>query len=217
VPKGRHTLEIEYVNNWHTVGFTASLRVLSDVPKTATASEIKAIDHKEVWYAGVYESEATDKTIRLVPKMSNTVSKILILSSYSSVKWDASLLKNTGITAIIYNSQAPGSQVLNVPQGVAVFTGNIPYGYTLKASCPTNDRLGLMGCEGIDDFTKIYSAITGLTTRPLTGFAGTYSVAELTLPETTLTKTLIRDALAHPAKLRTESKKFIESQKIDNI
>ncbi len=217
LPKGRHTLEVEYVNNWHTVGFSASIRTLTEVPKNITANEIKGIDHNEVWYVGVYESGAADKTIRLVPKKSNTVSKILFLSSYDAVKWDASLLKNAGVTAIIYNSYDPGAQVLNVPQGVTVHKSNIPYGYTLKASCATNDRFGLMACEGIDEFTKVYSAITGLTTKPLTGFVGNYSPKELILPGTVLTKTVINDALAHPAKLRAESKKFLESQKIDNV
>ncbi len=217
VPKGRHTLEVEYVNNWHTVEFSASLRSVTDVPKSISTSEIKNIEHKEVWYAGVYESGATNKTIKLVPKGDSSTSKILFLSSYSSVKWDASLLKKTGIKAIVYSSYDPGAQVMNVPEGIVVYTGTLPYGYTLKASCPTNDRMGLMGCEGIDKFTEVYGGITKLTTKSLTGFAGEYSPTELLLPGTVLTKTLIMEALAHPSKLRAESAKFIESQKIDNI
>ena len=217
IPKGQHTLEVEYVNNWHTVEFSASLRTVLDVPKVISTSEIEKINHKEVWYAGVYESGAANKTIRLVPKSSNTVPKILFLSSYASVKWDATLLKNSGITTIIYSSHAPGAQMINLPQGISVYTIKIPYGYTLKASCSTNDRNGLLGCGDIDEFTSVYNAITKLTTKPLTGFSGAYSPTELTLPGTVLTSTIIKDALANPVKLRAESAKYLESQKIDNI
>lgn len=218
VPKGRHTLEIEHINNWHTVGFSASLRITSYVPKAITASEVNKINHKEVWYAGVSESGATNNIVRLISKTSNKKPKILFLSSYAPVKWDASSLKNTGIIGIIYNSYEPGAEVINVPQDIPVYVGNVPYGYILKAQCPTNDHVGgLTSCEGIDYFTDVYHAIKALTTKPLTGFSGTYSTTELHLPGIVLTETLIKDALAHPVKLRSESAKFIEGQKIDKI
>lgn len=217
IPKGTHTMEIEYVNDMHVVDFSASLRPVSTLHKAISAKEIASISHSEIWYAGVNESDASDNKIRLVPKSANSTPKILFLSSYSAVKWDASLLKNNGIKAIVYDSNELGSQVINTPSGIAVYTADIPFGYTFKAKCDTKDRLGLMGCGGMDEFTEVYEALKKLSAKPLTGFAGNYAVTELAVPGNVLTPAAIKDALTHPAKMRAESQRFLESQNIENI
>ncbi len=219
VPKGTHTIEVEYVNNWHTTGFSVSLTPAEALPKKITAKNVKSLAVSEVWYAGVYESTNSDRSIQLAVTGSATKPKVLVLSSYHPIIWDASLLKDANIRAIIVSSYNPGTFVKNQPAGVPVYESEqvIPYAYVLKATCATEVNLGLLGCEGLDDFTQVHAAITSIFSAPLTGFAGEYGTKRLTLPGNTLTPALIKDLLAHPEILRKKAEEHSKNQSLENI
>ncbi len=90
-------------------------------------------------------------------------SKILLLSSYDAIKWDASELKDSGIKAIVVASYSPGSRVINVPNGVSVYSSS-KFRYVYESD-------------------KVYSIVTAQVGKSTTvGFAGSYSANELVFP-----------------------------------
>ena len=108
---GVHKIEVEYVNNWHTTEF--SVDISSEV-SCLDRDEIKArieanlYGHYQVYYAGVYESPS--KNLKTVVNLERTARPVLlVLSSYSPVKWYLSNPYGVDVRAIVYGSSKPGA------------------------------------------------------------------------------------------------------------
>ena len=111
----------------------------------------------------MYESSATDRSVKLKKSGENSSPKILLLSSYDTVIWDASELKNSGIKVIVLSSQHPGTRVVNAPVGVPVFQSPKFAGIYESGAVPS----------------AVYSVLQKNSTI---SFSGMYSAKELSFP-----------------------------------
>lgn len=181
---GAHKIEVEYINNWHTTEFSVDIN--SEVAYLGL-DEIKAklednvLGDYQVYYAGVYESASRNmETLVSLEKTSRPV--LLVLSSYSPVKWRLSNPYGTDVRAIIYGSHKPGSTLTgDISGSVLRFPARSRIGsYDATPECRC--VAGNYRCEGAGMKSTI-AALQALTDKPLTGFSGQYSAASLEVPE----------------------------------
>lgn len=213
VPKGTHTLEVEYVNNRHTTGFSVSLTATASAAKPVTGSLKLGPDVKDIWYAGVYESAAFDKTITLTSSVQTQTPKALFLTSYDTVKWDLAAVRALPIKTIVVSSFSPGSRVVNAPSGATVHTASLGYAYQAKAQCYAITTF--LSCSEVRDFSNMYRKIQSVSGKNLTGFAGAYSAKTLSLPGTVLTDALVKEYLAYPGEIEKKIEAARKAQTLD--
>ncbi len=186
---GKHKIEVEYVNNWHTTEF--SLRI-SDQVQYFLLDEISKKLRKviggniETNFVSVYESSKRD--LSLVVNIQRSMNpQVLFLNSYSPVKWNISNPYNVDIRAIIYRSFSPGAMITGDINSSAILLAtkeklgksfSRPY---QKCSC----HGGHFHCEG-GDILSTRDVIEKVTKSQLNGFAMTYSTDSLNVPETQL-------------------------------
>lgn len=108
---GEHVIEVEYINNWHTVEYKVTIE---DVVERLSGSEVAAhlraqsSSAKTLYYVGLYESDRKDTSVDVaVPATGRPA--ILWLASYEAIDWDVSALA-PGSTVIL-GSRSPGSTV----------------------------------------------------------------------------------------------------------
>lgn len=87
IPKGQHRLEVEYINHWHTVGFS-----LHPQPKITQSQEdeIQNLLNNPAYavvHAKVYESKTRDNRLPIYLPPERHKPMILILESHRSVFW----------------------------------------------------------------------------------------------------------------------------------
>jgi hypothetical protein len=111
--KGSHLVEVEFTNHWHTtefrVTFDRQLRLYKAAEVRGKLARNRIVN-PSVYAVSVYESKSKDLSIRLLAnrKLSNAV---LVLSSYSPVRWNIDDAVRSGVKAIIYNSGHPSTNV----------------------------------------------------------------------------------------------------------
>jgi hypothetical protein len=108
---GAHLLEVEYVNNWHTVEFKVTVedpivrRPLGDIGRRLRSSRAGP----EVYYVGLYESGREDTSVDVqLPRTGKPAT--LWLDSYEAIDWNVSA--PDGLAAVVIASYSPGSRVL---------------------------------------------------------------------------------------------------------
>lgn len=189
--KGKHKIEVEYVNNWHTTGFMVTIK---EKEKTYTRDEIRqnlaklTSKNSEVLFAGVYESSEKDQSIELILNK-NKKPVILVLSSYDAVNW---VIKNrymTKVEAIVYTAYKPGVEISgDIPKDIPILAYNRRIGsYKMKKDCTCINGGANFHCEGSsgDETIKRIESFTG---KKVFGFSGKYGTDALLLPNTVLTK-----------------------------
>ncbi len=187
--KGTYTIEVEFVNNWHTTDF--SMNVMPEVKEWSRedlASELKKVTSGAVnTYVGVYESANENRDI-IVDLSKSTDASILFLASYSQVNW---VFKNPhAIKAVVVGSYDKGIQVRGVPTGVPVYYTSydvLPFEYSLEVSCANYEDY-LDACEDIDQLLKVDDEVQWLTGKKINTFTGTYSADTLVVPGTVVTE-----------------------------
>ncbi len=187
---GTHRIEVEYINNWHTTEF--SVRILPKINFLTHEEIAEKIQPNlpgacDIYFVGVYESPNKDLSIALeIVKNSHPV--VLVLNSYSPIKWQISNPNRVEIRAVIYSSYSPGTQIVGdiPPQALILATkkgfGTGAYQIDQKCYCIS----GHYNCEG-KDFFETKSIIEKIVKMPVTGFSGKYSTASLQVPEIRLT------------------------------
>jgi hypothetical protein len=207
MPAGTHTMEVEFVNNWHTTTFSVSLTPANEL--TTDADFRKAVyvpSIQNVWFAGVYESSSFDNSIKLIPKAPITAPTVLFLDSYSAVHWDLSALSSASVTAIVVSSYAPGSKVIAAPPLARVFHMELPLGYEMKGNCTTIATVST--CENLRDFTVLNARIKAIMGgKAITGFSGAYSSSSLVLPETLIDAAKEAELLSYPTTVQQEAQR----------
>ncbi len=197
--KGRHKIEVEYINNWHTTEFHLALL---DVVEKLSANEIKSrltnnipSGNYEIYYAGVYESDNQDLSVILnIEKTSKQI--VLFLSSYSTVKWYISNPFMTEIRAIVYGSYSPGITIVgDIDKSTLLLHSNKrlggSYGSGTKSLC--NCQSGRFSCGKSGPLsTKKYLDTFG--SASMTGFSGKYSASSLKVPEIITNSTYVQEA-----------------------
>lgn len=188
--KGKHKIEVEYVNNWHTTGFMVTMQ-----PKTKTYNqqELKAALSKhtsknsEVMFAGVYESSEKDQSIELIlAKHKKPI--VLVLSSYDAVNWKIKNTKNVKIEAIIYSAYKPGVEVkgdFSKSLPILAYTGRVG-SYDIKKRCSCINGGANFHCEG-SSAEETISRVESLTGKKMVGFSGKYSTDALLVPNVLIT------------------------------
>ena len=108
---GEHVIEVEHINNWHTVEYKVTIE---DVVDKLTESQLKdrlaasSAKPANVYYVGLYESGRKDSTVDVaVPDRSQPA--VLWLASYEAIDWNVDAL-HPGSTVVV-SSHSPGSRV----------------------------------------------------------------------------------------------------------
>lgn len=186
--KGKHRIEIEYINNWHTTGFMVTIK---SKEKVHTIKEVKQIladkssKKSKVLHVGVYESRKKDQSIDLLlEKQDDPV--VLLLSSYESVEWVIQNPHKVKIEAIIYSSHRPGVEIKGeIPKDIPIIAYAKRFGtYSTEKKCSCHGAI--FHCSGSNGLEMI-ETIESLTDKKVLGFSGQYGTKSLMVPEVMIT------------------------------
>ncbi len=189
--KGFHKVEVEYVNNWHTINFSVSfLEKRKKYSNSEITNQLKTITTDyQIYNVGVYKSKNMDHSITLYMKKTDKP-VVLFLSSYNGIKWVISNPHQVKIAAVVYGSYEPGVSV----------TGNIEdstlrliskkqlsnYSLSSKCSCAGS----YFYCED-EDGLKTIKKLETIGRAKVAGFSGQYSATTLDVPEKIVNKEFI--------------------------
>jgi len=188
--KGKHLIEVEYVNNWHTTSFRVAFKGVQALLGSEQIRQ-QLLDRNladaDVHYAGVYESSAKDLTIKLnVVRSGKPV--VLVLNSYDSVSWVVNEAAPGNVRAIIYSSSKPGSDVSGVdPRKVLVQEQSGGIGtYELKPRCSCT--AAHYHCENSGNLLSTIADVERVTGAQLKSFNGAYSIEAFPVPGMAITE-----------------------------
>jgi hypothetical protein len=185
--KGKHKIEVEYVNNWHTTGFALSIKakekIYSEKELKEALSKLTS-KNSEVLVASVYESRAKDQSIELI-LAKHTKPVILVLNAYDTVEWRIKNAYKTKIEAVIYGAHKPGTQISgDLSKSVPIFPYEGHLGsYSMKKSCSCINGGALFHCDG-NNAEETINRIESLTGKKIFGFSAIYGTDALLLPNT---------------------------------
>ncbi len=215
--KGRHKIEVEYINNWHTTDFFVSI---CPKEKIHSSDEVKEIlskhlsDNTKIWYVGVYESNHKDHVTEVVlQKSANPV--ILILTSSGAVNWKISNPHKVKVKSIVYSSGYLGTSVdrSNISTTEVIRMNELYFTHSFSPEyhfVPDGtlyyEDMGIKGA--IDSVKKI-------TDKPLDGFSGIYSTSSVKVPEVILNKNKYSEINKIYEKIEKEHKE--KTRNIDNL
>lgn len=177
---GQHVVEVEYINNWHTVEYKVTIQdeILSVTgDQLASYFQDSRAGDANLYYVGLYESSAKDTTVD-ISLPSTGKSAIVWLSSYEAIDWKIN--SRDKISAVVVAAYSPGSRVSGIGAGRVMYLQDWRhgiYGETSQCSCAG----GNFHCEqksDLEDVAEQLSAVTGLN---LSGYAVKYSAKSLTI------------------------------------
>ncbi|MEZ5693798.1 MAG: hypothetical protein R3D99_08150 [Altererythrobacter sp.] len=177
---GRHLIEVEHINNWHTTEFKVTIGEVEPAP--VSDSELRSALAKsgngEIFYVGLYESDARDTSVEVnLPRTGKTA--IVWLDSYEAIDW--TLDAPDGVEAAIITSYSPGSRIVD-PAGTRVYrTEQRLDGRKGGDSGSCRCISGRFHCEKSAGLGGLSSAISRRTGKALAGYAMTYSAAEVSI------------------------------------
>lgn len=194
--KGQHKIEVEYVNNWHTVGFMFTMKKKE---KLYSASEIqkelrqKTSKNSVVVFAGAYESKRKDQSITL-KLAKNTKPIVLVLNSYDAVRW---IIKNpykVKIEAIVYAAYKPGIEITgDIAKSTSLYHSKRHIGaYKMKRSCTCINGGADFHCEGTEPLTVLEN-IENVIGKKVFGYSVKYGMETVILPNTLINKKRIEE------------------------
>lgn len=195
---GTHMVEVEYVNNWHTTGMSvAFLEAAEPVARSELRGRLRAIapENSVVQYVGVYESGSQDNAISLDLSPSS-VPVILVLNSYSAVRWVVNNPDRVDVRAVVYSAYSPGSRIQlgkdngRIPR-ILVEGGLGSYDASPRCNCIG----GLFHCEG-GSLASTVQGLAGLLGYPVSGFSGGYSPKTIAVPGIVVTPEVLTNARA---------------------
>ncbi|MFT7859672.1 MAG: hypothetical protein ABXS93_01920 [Sulfurimonas sp.] len=194
--KGKHKIEVEYVNNWHTVGFMFTMK---DKEKLYSIGEIqkelqqKTSKNSVVVFAGAYESKRKDQSITL--KLARSKKPVvLVLNSYDAVRW---IIKNpykVKLQAIVYAAHKPGVEISgkNI-KSIPLYHSKRAIGaYKMKRSCTCVNGGADFHCEGIEPL-KVLQNIENVIGKKVFGYSVAYGMETVILPNTLINKKKIAE------------------------
>lgn len=204
--KGRHKIEIEYINNWHTTDFLVNIGVEQNIYSRENAVKLlhQLIDKKtKLYYAGVYESNTTDFTVDInIEQGFNPI--ILYLSSYESLKWKINNPYNVNIKAIVYDSNDSSSsiEIDKLAKTKLIPLKNMDYAYKLIPTYyDTNDGYHK---EGHGIITLTYALKDLLNNKKFDGCSMEYGANKLKVPNTLLNNDKYNEIAKKEKKIQRE-------------
>ena len=181
---GRHLIEVEFNNYWHSAHFRASLipdRYIYTASQIATELSREVFDDVGLLYAAAYKSGNDDFSIdiELLPLSKPTV---LFLSSYEAVKWrlkDMPEAKN--VKAVILSGYEIGSDIL-LPDGMdaVIYTlGPRYFEYEFQPKCECTGITWRCVSKGPSEIVSSLEKITG---KKVVGLSGSHNPHRLVVP-----------------------------------
>lgn len=162
--KGKHRIEIEYINNYGQVDFLCDLQ-----------DAAQEIDHSfktlitpqtKIYMVGLYGGWRQDHGLDLWLKESKDP-VVLFVASYHPTHWNIQHTKN--LQAVVYNAYEKGSSVKTDNPNVKVFhDAQLKYAARLMPYCYEGATLH---CESKDAFQQSVAYIERLTGRKPDGFS----------------------------------------------
>ncbi|PHS18896.1 MAG: hypothetical protein COA86_06930 [Kangiella sp.] len=185
--RGKHKVEVELMNNWFTTNFSVSL---SKPVEALTFNNIKnrlldnVLGDYEINYVGMYESSSRDSTV-IVNIEQNSKKVVLILSSYAAIKWYISNPYQVNISAIIYASYDPGSNITgDISKNSLLLKSASRIGsYKSRSDNKCSCRSGYFKCEK-SGILLTKKALKKISDYEMTGFTGVYSDKSIRVPQT---------------------------------
>lgn len=175
---GDHLLEVEYINNWHTVEFKVT------VDETARRHSREEIGHllatgefgtSYVYYVGLYESGRGDASVDVrLPRTDRPV--IVWLDSYEAIDWNIS--PSDGIAAAVIASSSPGARIESGAPG-KVYHAERGFGVRSREISGCHCTAGHYHCENNGDLGQVERELQRMGGLRLAGAAVHYSAADL--------------------------------------
>lgn len=204
--KGKHRIEVEYLCNYGSADF---MMTMFDQRKTIDLHEVKNTlgdDDYLLLYAGVYESDNFNRSLRLKFEKQYQKPVVLLLYSYGNVHWKIDTGANN-VKAVFVNSYEKGSLVdLSKPKdanSTEVYAlKNFRGEHSLRVKCDCSSSYSVH-CEGtaLSEFDKRVQTIFG---KPLDGYTTLYPKERnknktLPLPNVVLNEK-VRESIANEEK-----------------
>jgi len=210
--KGEYQVEVEYLNNWHTVDFLMALELTKTKYNLQELKDIVSVEDTayDVWYVYGYNEGPTLNITQ--PARRPT---ILFLESYEPTQWQINNARANNIAYIVYASFEAGANVksdLANEQILLVDGGVIPDPNSsgsagVEARCWTDNYPprcdNVYTISNLDRFAKEFSngSLTGFTA--LNDSDG--GLASVAIPRTPLTATKIAEILAANEKIKADA------------
>lgn len=176
---GEHVMEVEFINNWHTVEYKVTVDDAVDTIEESQVSEYISGGGKipsKLYYVGLYESASKDTSVNVtLPRTGKSV--VLWLTSYEAVDWN--IESPDKVSTVIVSSYAPGSRVRGASVARVVRVGRALgiHSETKRCSCVAGD----FHCEDHQDLEDVAQKLRSMTNMELTGYAMKYSASELSI------------------------------------
>ena len=177
---GKHLIEVEHVNNWHTTEFKVTIGEHQAAP--VSPSELRTamgkLANDQIFYVGLYESGNQDTSVEVdLPRTGKPA--IVWLDSYEGIDW--SLDAPDGIEAVVIASFSPGSRVVE-PEGVKVFRVKSYLGVRGVVQNGVCDCIaGRLRCENSGGTRSLSTLMGQNTNKTLAGVATDYSVKQISV------------------------------------
>lgn len=177
--KGKHTIEIEYINNWHTVTYSAKfLPKINYISISDLSKKFTNMNDSNIWVASIYRSNTTEQDVKLNLN-DNSKPTILFLLSYEATHWVISNSQN--IDLIVISSYSPISTVsMSDPNIKTYYVKNLPYIYQFIPNCSIAGAR--YHCES-NNFVQLVNTVQSISGSKPNGFSVTYSTDKLDVPE----------------------------------
>ncbi|MFC2570881.1 MAG: hypothetical protein ACFNUU_00565 [Campylobacter sp.] len=208
--KGRHKIEVWFVNNWHT---TSLLVDFKDEPKFYKQSEVVAKlkgQKFDIWLAAVYESGAQDNKIRVTLEKARKP-LVVMLSSYRAVRWEVSNPHgNKILAALVFNPRSS----INLKENV-YFMDDYGYDEDTEIKCYCVNGGADFHCEGGDINSK-NDRVRKDFGQNLGGFSGSYGAITLNLPSILIDESVLAKDAEAKKRIEAEREKCQKSGKIND-
>jgi hypothetical protein len=177
--KGQHVIEVEYINNWHTVEFKVTVE---DARPVLTPSEVadyfaENVDPSaKLFYAGLYESDSQDTSVDVtLPRTGKPI--VLWLTSYEAIDWRIS--SRDEIAAVVVSAYSPGSRVSGKGAHRVIQLKDWPSVYSEMRRCSCT--AGSFHCEDRSDIEDVASKLQAATQLKLAGYAVKYNAKAIAM------------------------------------
>ena len=187
--RGRHKIECDFSNNWHTVDVLVNI---IDPVKEKTGQDLTndlgAIINKntKTYYVGIYESNTDDHSVLIeLNKTDGNEEVILFLSSYGAVNWKIKNDNKVKLKSVVYNSYKDGSTV-EVLDSSTVKCYSYPELINGNDIYPNYTKAGHDYHVTDNEFPSINEQIIELTGSRLDGWTSQYSSEKLLVPSVIL-------------------------------
>ena len=208
--KGRHKIEVWFVNNWHT---TSLLVDFKDEPKFYKQSEVVAKlkgQKFDIWLAAVYESGTQDNKIRVTLEKAQKP-LVVMLSSYRAVRWEVSNPHgNKILAALVFNPRSS----INLKENV-YFMDDHGYDEDTEIKCYCVNGGADFHCEGGDINSK-NDRVRKDFGQNLGGFSGSYGAITLNLPSILIDESVLAKDAEAKKRIEAEREKCQKSGKIND-